>query len=72
VSETSREKPVSETSREAASEKRPSGLDSRQAKSTTELTDEEMKHIRAARTPAEHDYDYEEDSVPPQHPGVPS
>jgi hypothetical protein len=33
------------------------------AKSTAELTDEEMSAIRAARTPAEHDYDYEpEDS----------
>ena len=29
----------------------------RVAKSTTDLTDEEMEQIRAARTPAEHDYD---------------
>jgi uncharacterized protein (DUF433 family) len=31
-----------------------------EAKSTGELTDEEMGQIRAARTPAEHDYDYED------------
>jgi hypothetical protein len=54
---------------EAAVEKRPFSLDSRQARSTAELTDEEMEHIRAARTPAEHDYDYQEDPSPPQRPG---
>jgi antitoxin StbD len=41
-----------------------------QAKSTAELTDEEMEQIRAARTPAEHDYDYEEDPEPTAAPGI--
>lgn len=56
---------------EASSERRPFSLDSRQARSTAELTDEEMGRIRMAKTPAGHDYDYEEDPVTPQRPGGP-
>jgi antitoxin StbD len=41
-----------------------------QAKSTAELTDAEMSQIRSARTPAEHDYGYEEDPEPTAGPGM--
>lgn len=36
------------------------------AMSTAELTDEEMDLIRSAKTPVEHDYNYEEDPKPTQ------
>lgn len=41
-----------------------------EAKSTAELTDEEMGQMHSARTPPEHDYDYEEDPEPSAAPGM--
>ena len=42
----------------------------RLAKSTLDLTDSEMAQILAAKTPAEHDYDYEEDHETAPAPGM--